>query len=228
MYCFISSDGFKVFIGADYIDDEFNYEDYKFPTNEISLSDLAQFPSFLRFNNVLLPFCGYGDSKSNAERRQLFDACLQSIREALIDSNKIFVCAQIFQENARHFSDHQAVIDYLSNRLLPICASSRSYRFCVWFDSDENSMGNFIDSILRMPLVSRCSNVTLKLLTSFFIPIQLPLETISNWLDRNTGAMQSYQKQQKDLFLHIFSHCPHQNVPEMWALLKMVTSFNSF
>ena len=222
IFCFFSREGFKVFIGADFVDPSHCY----CPTEEISLSNLALFPPFLRFDNVVLPFYRFGASKSITEKCQLFDACLSSIKEALIDSNKIFVYSHINQESAHHFSDHQTLLDYLSKRLLPICASSRSYNFWLWFHSDENSMGNVIDSILRMPQVGSSSNVAIDLYTSRFpASIALPVETISTWLNRNADAMKSYQK---GVFLRIFSHRPHQNFTEMFALLKMVNSFNSF
>ena len=98
IFCFFSREGFKVFIGADFVAASHCY----CPTKEISLPNLALFPPFLRFDNVVLPFYRFGASKSITEKCQLFDACLSSIKEALIDSNKIFVYSHINQESAHH------------------------------------------------------------------------------------------------------------------------------
>ena len=195
---------------------------------EISLQDLALFPAFLRFRGVDLQY-HYG-SKSIVEKCGLLDECLQSIKPALNDSNlisfKCFVCE--YDQSA--FFNHQTLIKYISERLLPICESSRSYSFFIGFISDENSASNIIASILQMTQISRygCFGVCIGLIGKT-VTAQLPIEPISTWLNRNSGAMEIHQKQ-TDRVLLIRSDRPSetfQNIPEICAFLKMV-NFNLF
>ena len=186
---------------------------------EISLQDLALFPAFLRFREVDLQYLL--GSQSIVEKCDLFDGCLQSIKPALNDSNLIYFKCNV-SENARsEFSNHQTLIKYISDRLLPICESSRKYSFFIRFVSDENSASNIIASILQMSQICRygCFGVYIGLIDTN--PAQLPIETISNWLNRNSGAMEIHQKQTES-FLLVRSSKALQNIPEMCDFLKMV------
>ena len=193
---------------------------------EISLQDLALFPAFLRFGGVHLRYTSLG-YVSIAEKCDLFDkclqfdGCLQSIKPALNDSNLIhFEC--IVSENARsEFSNHQTLIKYISDRLLTICESSRKYSFFIRFASDENSASNIIASILQMSQICRygCFGIHIGLICTN--PTQLPTETISTWLNRNSDAMEIHQKR-KCRILHIHASATFQNIPEMCDLLKTV------
>ena len=189
---------------------------------EISLQDLALFPVFLRFGEVDLRHF-YG-TQSIAEKCELFDKCLQSIKPALNDSDSIYFKCVVFEHNPSQFFNHQTLIKYISHRLLPICESSRKYSFIIGLLSDENSASNIIASILQMAQISRygCFGVYIGLIATN--PAQLPIETISNWLNRNSGAMKIHQKQ-TDLLTH--SSKAFQNIPEMCDFLKMV-NFNLF
>ena len=191
---------------------------------EISLQDLSLFPAFLRFGEVDLQY--FLGSQSIVEKCDLFDGCLQSIKQALNDSNLIYFKCIVSENAANQFSNYQTLIEYISERLLPICESSRQYIFGFNFFSDKNSASNIIASILQMAQISRygCFGVYIVLIDTN--PAQLPIETISNWLNRNSGAMEIHQKQTES-FLLIRSSETFQNIPEMCDFLKMV-NFNFF
>ena len=193
---------------------------------EISLQDLALFPAFLRFDEVDLRY--WEGSQSIAEKCDLFDGWLQSIKPALNDSNFNFKC--FVSEGPSDFFNHQTLIKYLSDRLLTICESSRMYSFYIGFGSDFNSASNIIASILQMSQICRygCFGVCIALIIGAN-PTQLPIETISTWLNRKSGAMEIHQKQTGSVLL-IRSNLireTFQNIPEMCAFLKMV-NFNLF
>ena len=194
---------------------------------EISLQDLALFPAFLCFSEVDLQYW-YG-SQSIAEKCDLFDECLQSIETALNDSNFNLKCF-VSEYNPYHLSNHQTLIEYISDRLLPICESSRMYSFYIGFGSDFNSASNIIASILQMSQICRdgCLGVCIALISGAN-PTQLPIETISTWLNRKSGAMEIHQKQTRRVLFIRSNRLSEtfQNIPEMCAFLKMV-NFNLF
>ena len=200
----------RALIGTNFIGDE---------GKEISLQDLALFPAFLRFREVDLLY--HHGSQSIAEKCDLFDGCLQSIKPTLNDSNLINLNCLTAKNVQKQFSNHQTLVKYVSERLLPICESSRSYSFFIGFVSDENSASNVIDSILQMAQISRygCFGVYIGLINNN--PAQLPIETISTWLNRKSGAMEFRQKQTGNV-LRIRSSETFQNIPEMCDLLKTV------
>ena len=214
----------KALIGTDFIDDA------ALEGKEISLQDLALFPAFLRFRAVDLLY--HHGSQSIAEKCDLFDGCLQSIKPTLNDSNSIndsnlisFSCF-IAKNVPQQFSNHQTLIKYISDRLLPICESSRQYSFYIGFASDKNSSSNVIDSILQMAQIYRygCFGVYIGLIDTN--PAQLPIETISTWLNRNSDQKKIHKKQTYSI-LRIRSSKTFQNISEMCDFLKMV-NFNLF
>ena len=184
----------------------------------ISLANLAEFPPFLRFEEVRLEY----DSglQSLITKCRLFEDCLNSIKPALKDSNKIRFEAVINQSDPSHFSDHSSVVIYLRDRLLPICNSSRRYVFDISFYSDKNSAANLISSILQISQVQSCSNVSIELFGNH--SARLPAEDISNWLGLKTveGAEICGKKEEKR-FLLIYSRII-EKAQEMWEHLKKV------
>ena len=125
---------------------------------EVSLANLADFPLFLRFNDVLLRYEIGHFSQSLLKKSLLFEECLNAIKSALKDSNKIRFDATIDKFDPSHFSDHSSVVIYLRDRLLPICDSSRCYEFNITFAFDGNSASEVISSILQIPQVRSCLN----------------------------------------------------------------------
>ena len=108
---------------------------------------------------------------------------LQPIKNALKDSNSIQFLAGINQDDQAFFGDHSLLLYYLSEQLLQTCNSSRHYEFRIYFHSDKNSCTNFISSLLQMPAIIRCSHfeITLRCIEE---AMQLPVEAISDWLNR--------------------------------------------
>ena len=178
---------------------------------------MTTFPPFLRFDEVQLEYDT--GSQSLITKCQLFEGCLDSIKPALKDSNKICFAAKIDKDDSRHFSDHRNVVNYLRDRLLQICDSSRRYIFDIFLDLVEDSNTEFISSILQISQVRSCSNVSIELF-GINVTARLPVEDISNWLVPKTddGAEICGKKKQN---LIIFSHVI-PNAQEMWDHLKEV------
>ena len=125
---------------------------------EISLDDFAvAFPPFLRFEEVQLNYDT--GSQSISEKCSLFDDCLKTIKPALLkDSNEIRFNADI-SANTNHFNSQSSLLIYLRDILLPICNSSRRYIFEIQFDKEPTT--DFFSSMLQIPQVRSCSNVSI-------------------------------------------------------------------
>ena len=129
------------------------------------LTDLNSVPSFLRFNDLKLQYDN--DSQPIAEKCQLFKECLQQLRASLSDLNEFFLTSFIDRENSSDFSDHLTFLNYLRDELLPICISSRRYKFIIGFNSDENSAANLLQ------FLNCLSNVHILLLELVVLIIRL-------------------------------------------------------
>ena len=117
-------------------------------------------------------YCG---RSGNTDQLQLMKAAL--------DGSIMYFDFIIDQSNPSRFYDHDEVLKYLHNRLLPICDKSRGYEFCIGFNSDANTAKCIIASISKMEQVDRCSNLTFWLSTAD--RTKLPNEEISHWLHRS-------------------------------------------
>ena len=185
----------------------------------ISLVDLEAFPQFLRFEKVYLPYCI--GSQTIGEKCELFGATLTSIKAPLNESKEISFASYVKQNDSSQFNNHTTFLSYLRDEFLPICDSSRRYTFIVWFYSDENDATKVIDSILKMPQIARCSNVVIELYL-IIDPIQLPVETIAQWLNQQSDErIGLFDQKKEEKFLTIFSH-QIQNVLEVRDHLKKV------
>ena len=80
------------------------------------------------------------------------------------------------------FQSHQKVLEFLSNELLPTFDSCRRYQFGITFWKDADHAKEVIVSLLGLPTVERCSNVTILFK---FAGDELPSEAISHWLNFN-------------------------------------------
>ena len=140
------------------------------------LSDLIASPSFIRFNNVQI--CYWLRSQPIEEKCEMFESHLVPLKPALNDSNMIEFWARISQDYPPYFTDHSFLLNYLQNRLLGICDSSRGYKFRISFWSDENAISNVISSILQMPPMKRCSNVEIEIYGTFGLHKQFPVEIL--------------------------------------------------
>ena len=188
---------------------------------EISAANLAKFPSFLRFDYVLLQY--FFGTQSILAKCRFFEECLNSIKPALKDSNNICFQAYINQANPTDFGDHASLVAYLRDRLLPICSSSRRYSFIITSEYG-NSATEVISSILQFPQVRLCSNVFINLL-GYCLSIRLPVDDISNWLVPKTDdGVDICGKNGENRFLRIFSYII-PNTQKMWDHL-MEVNFN--
>ena len=185
----------------------------------ILFDDLKEFPAFLHFGEVYLRYWNESieSSESIEERCQLFGGLLPAIKGALNDSKEIFFGADIDQEDQSEFNDHSALIAYLRDEFLPICDSSRRYKFFINFETDKNSGSEVISSILKMPQVVQCSNVDicLQLIND---PIELSVGEIAQWLNQKNDRI---GKKKEEKFLKIYSY-NIQNVLEIWKHLTEV------
>ena len=123
------------------------------------------------------------------------------------------------------------MLDYFRERLIPICDSSSvyNYNFFVDFQSDNDGTADFIEQILQMRSIIRCRDVLFHYANETFI--QLPVEVISNWLNRNsddrigcTGTGQS----RKERYLAMNKQIKIQNSMEICDRMKMVRDFFNF
>ena len=184
---------------------------------------LKNFP-FLRFKKLWIIY-NYG-SLSIDEKLQLIQCQLKLFETALSDSEKITLFARVNQNDQSQFRDHSQLLDHLCEQVLPICHSS-AYHFFIDFQSDKDAAGNFIGQILQLPSITRGQEVSF-LYTNETI-IQLPVEVISNWLNRDSGGeIDSAVRDNKQLQLLMNHQIKIQNAVEMCDRMRMVITFISF
>ena len=188
----------------------------------ISRANLAEFPQFLRFHNV---FVRHNGSQTISQKCQLFDGCLKSISAALRNSNEIqFVCF-VNEKDPTQFKDHVSLVNYLQNTFLTICNSSNRYVFDCYSrsDKDEDVTINAIASILRMPQIVRCLDVSIKIRYLFdYRRTQLPFEAINQWINQKSeDSIDAIAQHRQEKFLRITAN-GISNVAEMWDNLTEV------
>ena len=183
-------------------------------------------PRFLRFDFVKLDY-SIGQ-QSIAEKFESFRRHLPSIKATLYDSN--ITCFQIKHDGLSQFIDYSTstLLEHIHN-IVPICDSSRGYEFDFDLEMDSSwntNVYNLIASILEMTAIACSSTVCIYIrsLYGFMILSQLPIEIISNWLNRERNAMN--QKQQERVFKLDFP-VQYSLIQEMCDFLKQV-SFLSF
>ena len=170
------------------------------------LYQLATFPLFLRFDKVSISY-NYVNDQTIEEKCELIEKQLLPLKLGLNDSNTIEFVARISrndQNDRNNFSDHLKLLDYIRNRFLPICNSSRCYKFQIWFFSDANSGTEIITSILEMDEIKHCSNVEIRLF--YGGQKRLPVKVISTWLERSADGAKNNHQNQKERFLKIWYH----------------------
>lgn len=155
---------------------------------QISQTKLSAFPTFLRFNDVSL---SYMTETTPIELLcAQFVGHLKPIKSALKHSNLVTFSGDINEYYDCRFRSHLQLIDHLRYELLPICNSSRAFKFNISADEKDANVGtNVIASLLQFPQISRCPEVVITF--EAFVPVQLPIESIALWLsqksDENKG-----------------------------------------
>ena len=202
--------GLEAKIGKDY-----------FSWSKISLTDLTAFPAFFRVDRVSVLFpcprvslSAHFDTPTIGEMCQLFVNQLQLIKPTL-DGSHLFFYGLIDKANCKpsSFHDHTEVADFLRNRLLTICDKSRQCAFVVELEPDVSAATKcaIISSILQMPQIDQCSDVSINFWNNDYYQLQLPVEEISKWLNRKLSGKEMRSLRIKDDYeignmLEMFDH----------------------
>ena len=153
---------------------------------------------------------------------------LQPLKRALNDSIVITFHAQINYNDSSCFNGRAQFLNHIQNEFLPICASSRGYRFDIDFFSDENDGANAIASLLNIFAIKCCLNVEITIKSSGSgLQMQLPVEFISSWLNQKCERINETCEDAKELILRIYS-CKIQNPLEMCDYMKKVLKIFGF
>ena len=193
---------------------------HEYPGEKISPTNLASFPAFLRFNKVGLIHGVPWNTNSIEAMCELTEKHLLPIKPALKDTKMITFNGGISLHCGGCFRNHSKLLEFLRNRLLPICDSSHCYNFSIDLDSDKHAASNIIASILQIQQISRCSHSKF-CFESVNQPINLPVEIVSNWLHR-TFDENGNTKQKQERFLLIYSNAGTENLLQIWDSLKRV------
>ena len=131
--------------------------------------------------------------------------------------------ARIEDNDPRHFSDHSLLLQYIHDRIIPICNSPRAYKFNIWFLLGKHSAASELESLLQLTEIQRCSNVDISFETfSGLVENELPVEAISNWLERFADGMENIRDEKEKLLRIGFYGFRVQNALEMVDHLKTV------
>ena len=183
---------------------------------EIPFSELIVVPPFLRFDLVVFLY-PIKTPIPIAEKCESFLGSLPSIKSTLNNSNIInFVCA-IDKENPNEFTDHSALLEHI-RQVVSICDSSRGYSFILQY---YTGMDIAIGSILEIPTISRSSTVYISFDDKSTVT-QLPVETISTWLNRERNVMDQNQRERTLLLAGSLQDAQTQ---EMCDFLKQVSFY---
>ena len=189
-------------------------------------TDLDNF-RFLRFNSVFISY--KSGPQSIDEKLHLLQNRLQLFKTAFRDVKKITLIAKINKNDQSQFHDHTQLLDHIREQFLPICDTSPFYSLHIDFQSDNDAAGNVIGQILQLPPINCCQEVQFHYADETFI--QLPVEVIANWLNRNFGgeiASTGPGQSKKELILAMNHRIKIQNAVEICDHLKIVRAFFNF
>ena len=187
---------------------------------EIAFSELVVAPSFIRFGHVslLYPYTyPIGSSQSIDERCESFHRHLLSIKSSLYDAVIISFVCQINKEDQSQFSSYSTSLEHIRG-IVSICDSSRGYSF-IFDAADKAEIGNVITPILEMPAISRSSTVYITSIANSTVT-QLPIETISHWLNRERNEIDQIQRERN---LVLVCSIQDSQIQEMCEFLKQVS-----
>lgn len=184
---------------------------------KISSNQLAAFPQFLRFAEVKL--CYQDDHTSILQRCHLIDSHLQLVSPILADASLVFCKQLLISDDRNSFKDHVQLLTYVGSQLLSICDSSCGYKFYIILLADENSAPIIISSLLIMPSIYASSVFKIHLCPGRVTT--LPIDSISQWLNRNLHGIVSCKQSHKPRLLEIRMN-EIQNIKEMCDHLEEV------
>ena len=130
------------------------------------------------------------DTPPIGEICQLLESQLQLIKPTLDDSRLIFY-GVVDETNPTRFHDHAELVDFLRNRLLTIFDKSRCYEFLIDLKyMSATTKCAITSSILQMPQIDQCSDVSIRFWNNdyYHYQLQLPVEEISKWLNRKLSG----------------------------------------
>ena len=156
------------------------------------------------------------------EKLQLLHYYLRLFETALSNLDVITLTARINQNDQSQFRDHSQLLDHLREQVLPICDSSPVHYFDIDFQSDNDAAGNVIGQFLQLPSINRCQKVGFNYANETFI--QLPVDAISNWLNRNSDD--GIGRNKKERFLGTNHRIRVQNAEEICDRMRKVITFN--
>lgn len=179
-------------------------------------------PPFLRFNNVKISM---SSKPLSEEELELTEIQLLSLKHALTDSISIgfIACNSEGWGTVDPCNELIRYLAYIRNRLLPICDSSRRYKFFISFWWQDGEVGTkLITSLLQMSEIKRCPNIAIDI-AMFRNPPQLPVGEILSWLEKSADEVNVNVQSQHERFLQITSLQIHiQNAREMIDYFKTV------
>ena len=132
------------------------------------------------------------------------------------------------------FTDNSMLLTHIEKELLPIANACRSYKFNIDFFSyhSASEAANAIASILQFGPIAGCSNVSFNLRIGNCFLVVLPVDAVSNWLNRSRtcGAISANGQAIKERILEIKFDAFDifiLNITEMLNCLKKV-NFNYY
>ena len=184
----------------------------------ISQTELLAIPPYIRFDSVA--FAYYTGVEQIWQKREWIQMILQPqpIKRAIAGAT--FEFRGIIAVHLDDFSDHTMLLTHLQKELLPICEACPSYKFKIFFYSDQHSATDVIATIIQFCPIDVCQNVFFDL-SILLSEIPLPVDAIVNWLNRsgNSNAINEMEKE-RILEIQIDDYIP--NILAMLNGLKKV------
>ena len=196
----------------------------------VFITDVKEFP-FLSFKSLSLFYsAGVGPHTISIDMEiQLLQIQLQLFKTALSDLELLTLNARINQNDPNMFRDYSQLLDHFREQVLPICDSAPVYKLLIDFQTGSDRAADFIVQILQLPRINRCNcqEVSFFYLNETFI--QLPVDAISHWLNRNfDNKIDGTGQGKKQRLLATNHHIRIQNAVEMYEHLKTVMVFHCF
>ena len=123
------------------------------------------------------------------------------------------------------FTDNSMIFAHLEKELLPICNACRSYEFDLsWTHTDNSAIINTITTILQFGTIDGCSEVLFGLYSQY-LPTEIPVMSIVNWLNRsqNSDTVNANWQVKKERILEIGSRA---YIPNLLALVNGLKKVN--
>ena len=136
---------------------------------------------------------------------------MKLVEPEILNDSILFFAGAVDENDSSSFPDHSELLNYLSDRILPICDKPDGYIFIFDLSSEKNTGRCVLTSLLKMAQIKCCSNVRIRIFTAD--ETELPVREISNWLHRKCDG-----QRERSLFIN-FSI---KNALEMFNHLKKV------